>query len=561
MQLVFIYCLKISISLAVVSLFYQLLLRRLTFYKWSRYFLMCYSCLCFLIPFVDISPLIERSSWTGAHITTWIPVVHRVQIVASSQAGLSLMKLGDIAGGVLMLGIVIMSVRLLLQLLSLRRLRRAAEVTEGDGPKVYEVTDSIIPFSFGGSIYINKALHTEAELSEIIRHEFVHVRQRHSIDIIWSEIVCILNWYNPFAWLLKLSIRQNLEFIADSEVLEGGINKKEYQYLLLKVIGNNQFSIVQNFNFSSLKKRIAMMNKSKSATLSVVRFLFILPFVVVLLLAFRNIQTNKQPSRNMQNITEIRMAGPTDTIPKSSNSPGKSVGREKTGAVTADKYEINDDKAVVHLKDGRTEEYDLNDKAQRQKFEEKYGKIIVTRPGAAVAVAPTVSADGVATTVSAATIERIVDCNVNTAVNSNISTVIATNCVKAVPVTINADGHAMTVVAPVAVSAEGSPAIVDENGYAAGNEEILFTITKNTTRQQLDELKNQMKQKGFNLNFTESKYDNDGKLTSITGTVESKDAKGKFVATAFSKLIVYVINDGDHSYFRIDEQRAVRRVI
>src|SRR5262249_53287520 len=161
-------------------------------------------------------------------------------------------------GGILLLGIGIMFTRLLLQLLSLRRLRRTAQVVEGDGPKVYQVKESITPFSFGGSIYINKCLHTQEELSEIIRHEFVHVRQRHSVDIIWSEIVCILNWYNPFAWLLKFSIRQNLEFIADSEVLQGGVNKKEYQYLLLKVMGNNQFSIVQNFNFSSLKKRIAM---------------------------------------------------------------------------------------------------------------------------------------------------------------------------------------------------------------------------------------------------------------------------------------------------------------
>jgi bla regulator protein blaR1 len=62
-------------------LFYHLVLRRLTFYNWNRYFLMGYSCLCFLIAFIDVSPVIERNSWTASHVTPWISVVHNVEIV------------------------------------------------------------------------------------------------------------------------------------------------------------------------------------------------------------------------------------------------------------------------------------------------------------------------------------------------------------------------------------------------------------------------------------------------------------------------------------------------
>jgi beta-lactamase regulating signal transducer with metallopeptidase domain len=579
MQLLFIYCLKLSISLAVVSLFYQLVLRRLTFYKWNRYFLICYSCLCFLISFIDISPLIERDSWNGRDVTTWIPVVHQVQVVKSSQNGLSLMILGDIAGGVLILGIVIMFARLLLQLLSLRRLRRTAQMIQGHGPKVYEVSDSIIPFSFGASIYINKSLHTATELREIIRHEFVHVRQRHSIDILWGEIVCILNWYNPFAWLLKFSIRQNLEFIADSEVLQGGVNKREYQYLLLRVLGDNRFSIVQNFNFFSLKKRIAMMNKSKSATLSVVRFLFILPLFVVLLLAFRSLKTNKQELRKTRNISETLLIAPTDTIPKVSASPRKSLTKERTISVVSESYEMSDGKVVIHLQGGRTEEYDLSDKTQKEKFEEKYPGIyhkivdideqlpglkkviFAIDPQVTVAVEPTVSAANVVRAVTAASVRTAVNCNVNAAVNNNISVVTANCDQTAAPVIANIRSSGVTAVAPVALS-NGPAVLVDANGYAlTGNEEILFTMTKNSTRQQLEDLKNQMKEKGFSLNFIETKYGNDGKLISITGTIESRDATGKFAATTFSKIIVYVIHHADHTYFRIDEQQAVKRVI
>jgi beta-lactamase regulating signal transducer with metallopeptidase domain len=97
------------------------------------------------------------------------------------------------------------------------------------------------------------------------------------MDILWGEWLCILNWYNPFAWMIRRSIRQNLEFIADNKVLENGIDKKQYQYLLLKVTGSPQFTIGASFNLSSLKKRIAMMNKIKSARVHLLRFLLLFP--------------------------------------------------------------------------------------------------------------------------------------------------------------------------------------------------------------------------------------------------------------------------------------------
>ena len=293
------YLLKVSISLALVFLFYQLVLRRLTFYNWNRWFLLGYSVLSFIIPFFNISPVLEKNEWSGSQVINWVPVVHTQSVtdIAGSESSLSFF---DIAGLLLLSGMLLMFFRLLLQLLSFRKMMKKAACISDQGMKVYEVNDPIIPFSFGNSIFINRLQHTEAELQEIIRHEFVHIRQRHSIDMLWTELLCLLNWFNPFAWLLKKAIRQNLEFIADQEVLGYGIPKKEYQYLLLKVTGNNQYSIATPFNFSSLKKRIAMMNKLQSARVHLVRFLFILPLLAVLLLAFRSqwkspLATEKEP--------------------------------------------------------------------------------------------------------------------------------------------------------------------------------------------------------------------------------------------------------------------------
>ena len=287
MPYILLYMIKLSVCLTVVFLFYFLVLRRLTFYNWNRYYLLLYTLLSFYIPLVDISGMLQQHNWQSATVIEWVPAVENYKAIKDIQSG-SLITVNNVLLVVLITGMLVMLARLCVQFISFRKLKKQALPVYSNEMKLYHVDAAIIPFSFGNSIFINRELHTEAELGEIIRHEFVHVKQRHSIDIILGELLCLVNWYNPFAWLLKKAIRQNLEFIADDQVLQNGISKPAYQYLLLKVTGNNQFSIASQFNFSSLKKRIAMMNKMKSAKMHLVKFLFLLPMLAVLLLAFRN---------------------------------------------------------------------------------------------------------------------------------------------------------------------------------------------------------------------------------------------------------------------------------
>lgn len=82
------------------------------------------------------------------------------------------------------------------------------------------------------------------EYEKIIRHEWIHIRQRHSFDILIGELICILNWYNPVAWLLKKSIRQNLEYLTDDLMVRQGVDAQAYQYLLVKALGQNTYSFL-----------------------------------------------------------------------------------------------------------------------------------------------------------------------------------------------------------------------------------------------------------------------------------------------------------------------------
>jgi hypothetical protein len=309
MSATLLYLLKLSISLSIIWIFYQLMLRRLTFYNLNRWYLLGYSLLSFIIPLINIGSLLEKDSFQGGQVIPYIPVIGSYKKDAVPDAALfSTVSLSNVLSGILLLGSVVLLIRLVSRWLSLRKVRQKATLISDTGVKIYQVDESIIPFSFGNAIYVNQQLHTEKEYSAIILHEYVHIRQRHTIDILLGELLCIVNWYNPFAWLIRYSIRQNLEFIADRKVLENGVDKKGYQYHLLQVIGSPRYRLANNFNFSSLKKRIIMMNRIKSARLHLVKFLFIVPLLATLLLAFRDKISNS-----------VRAASSTASVKRSNN--------------------------------------------------------------------------------------------------------------------------------------------------------------------------------------------------------------------------------------------------
>jgi bla regulator protein blaR1 len=219
--------LKFSISIAIVYLFYQLLLRRLTFYAWNRLYLFGYCLLCFAIPFINISPLTQQHHFDNVELLRYIPVIENYTAASSTQAIVQKVvaenhsiKGWQIFYAILIAGSVVMLIRLITQLISLQKIKRNATIIHNEETVIYHVDKKITPFSFGNSIYVNQDLHSEKELQEIILHEYVHVKQKHTADIILSELICIINWYNPFAWLMRHAIRQNLEFIADNKVLQ-----------------------------------------------------------------------------------------------------------------------------------------------------------------------------------------------------------------------------------------------------------------------------------------------------------------------------------------------------
>lgn len=370
------YLLKLSISLAAVYLFYQLVLRRLTFYQWNRWYLLGYSLLCFFLPVLNIYRWVQEQP--GDSLIGMVPAMHSWS--PQPDSGSFPLSWFDLVPGLIILGSLVMLVRLLVQFLSLRLMRRKARLMSDEGIRLYEVDQPIIPFSFGGAVFICPAQHDENELKEIIRHEMVHVREHHSLDILFSEILVALNWFNPFAWLIRQAIRQNLEFIADRKVLAHGLDRAQYQRLLLKVIGQQQFSMASHLNFSALKNRIMMMNKLHSTRVHLIKFVFALPIAAVLLLAFRKDQEPRDSAA---------VSAATDTLPQVAPAGRAPVLNKKGYYVSV----VNDQgNYMVWVKDSRQQlvkavplqEWMDN----RDRYEDQYGKVPPPPPAPAPPAPP-----------------------------------------------------------------------------------------------------------------------------------------------------------------------------
>lgn len=331
MPAIILYFIKVSCSLSITWLFYRLVLRSLTFYTLNRWYLLGYSLLSFLIPLVNIGPIAREDPSAQPLIIQYIPVIDKpAASVAPPATAPAVWDRWHLLLLLIGLGSCLLLIRFLVRCYSLNQMQKKAILLQEGPVRIFRLAEPVAPFSFGNAIYINPGEHTEKEWEEIILHEYVHIRQRHTLDILLAELLVIIGWYNPFAWLIRYSIRQNLEFIADRAVVDNGIDKKGYQYHLLKVVGQNRYRLANNFNFSSLKKRIIMMNKMRSAKLHLFRFLFILPLLAVLLVAFRD----RFPFPNSGQDLFVNAAGIVIRISDRAPVPGALVRETVTGLQT-----------------------------------------------------------------------------------------------------------------------------------------------------------------------------------------------------------------------------------
>jgi TonB family protein len=287
MENIFIYFVKVNVALALLYGCYKLFSSNDTFFNFRRAFLAGIYLLALTYPFISIEALFTNKNLNEIVHTYAVAILPEISVTPEETAAFDWKN--TILTFLLVVyfsGIVILTIKWIIAVTMLVAKIIKLPGTTIDGLRICLLPEPSAPHSFFGWIFIYPASYDKNELSEILIHEETHVRQYHSFDIMFGELIRIICWINPFAWLLKQEICIDHEFIADRRVIRSGYDKKSYQYSLL---GNRQSqiareaSIYNHFNVLQLKKRIIMLNKKESESVKRIKYIMYVPVIIALL--------------------------------------------------------------------------------------------------------------------------------------------------------------------------------------------------------------------------------------------------------------------------------------
>lgn len=278
----------IAKSAGILTLFYTvyiLVLRKDTFFSANRSFLLAGIVAALLLPFLTFTTttLIEIPVSTVNDATSEFVPTNFIT-PTSVQETLDIWQL--ILWGY-SIGMGIMGIRFLVQLSSLIRFLQKNPSKKIGRHRFVKIYDETAPFSFFNYIVFNPETHEQDELEMILQHEKIHASQWHSIDLLFSNMIRVLQWVNPIAWFYKKSMEANLEFLADCKTVSSVSSKTKYQLALLKASSPLPVpALTNNFYQSFIKKRIIMLNKSNSNKYNRLKLALVLPALAIFLWSF-----------------------------------------------------------------------------------------------------------------------------------------------------------------------------------------------------------------------------------------------------------------------------------
>ena len=291
MGLFFIYSLKVAFCLIAFYLVFKLLLSKETFHTFNRWVLLLVMVVSILLPWLKVTTA-EPTAIAEGMISLESIIASAEVVNDDTQEGLSAIQLLFI---IYIIGIAVFFLREVVSVVRLFRLiRRGTPLTaeqagvSQQGVQVVVMKNEIAPFSWFRHVVLSEKDFRENP-REILTHELAHIRLGHSWDVAVCNLLIIFQWWNPAAWLLKRELQNVHEFEADEAVINRGVDAKQYQLLLIrKSVGERLFSMANNLNHQSLKKRITMMTTKKSSPWQKAKVLVALPMAALAVVAFAN---------------------------------------------------------------------------------------------------------------------------------------------------------------------------------------------------------------------------------------------------------------------------------
>jgi len=285
METLALYLLKSATWLTGFAVIYFLFLRNERFFLLKRIYLISGIIISFVFPLISF------------HYQVEMPVPD-LSITNNSSAGSPVISVAEqsnpgngLNSGIILLSIYLAGVAFLVMraLSHVRKIFKTINRTEANN-----FGDAILirakqfpaSFSFFNYVFINPEVN-DNEAEQIINHELVHVKQKHWLDLLLVEILRVVQWINPFAWLYSGFIKLNHEYLADHIALQKSVNPAIYQAALVnQIMGAPVLSLSNTFNYSLNKKRFDMMKNIISSPYRKMRVILILPVFVLVFYAF-----------------------------------------------------------------------------------------------------------------------------------------------------------------------------------------------------------------------------------------------------------------------------------
>jgi len=286
------YMIMVGISIAFFYLLYRILLVNDTSYKSRRLILLLSVIASFAIPLISsLYPAVEIISTPLINVQEYmeIPLSFDSQIGSettaqeselNSQINMNWNQL------IYWLVVIVLCIRWIIGYRTIIQWLRKANIIPYRAYWCAILNENISPFSCWKYIFLSRDDY-EQNKRPILLHEEEHIRKHHSIDVFVMELVCYLQWFNPFVWLLKSELKLVHEYQADQAVLNKGIDATQYQLLILeKAVGERRFATARYFSQNPISKRLKMMKNKKNKRWGAVKGLLFIPVGLLLLQAF-----------------------------------------------------------------------------------------------------------------------------------------------------------------------------------------------------------------------------------------------------------------------------------
>lgn len=278
------YIIKSAMALALLYACIIPLLEKETFHRLNRILILGCLIMSFAIPLVH---------FTGGTNPTVDMVRQAVQLpevlIDGDAKEQSVWSWADIMTCIYIIGVVAIFTMTVVQTVRLtRQLRQCEHITDNRGNTVVLTDCATSPFCLFHYIVMSRDDYANNR-SYILTHEQEHIRLGHSIDLVVLQAATIIQWFNPFVWLIGKNLKAIHEFEVDEAVLNKGIDATQYQkFLVIKAVGNRLQPFANNLNKESLKRRIIMMNQKKSNRWMMLKALFVIPVATLAVSVFAN---------------------------------------------------------------------------------------------------------------------------------------------------------------------------------------------------------------------------------------------------------------------------------